>query len=152
MASDGKPNEKPPADAEQWQLALAHLKRANEAGNILRILLFAAAGGFILYLLPSVRPGGGRAAMYGHIAAIALSALALLTLVKSWQLQKEQSDERFRFLRTRDYASYLQYDAAIQAGPRRNERLDWRAFLLLAAALLIELAVRAFGVAQAVNV
>jgi hypothetical protein len=152
MAADGKPSEKPPADAEQWRLALAHLKRANDAGNILRVLLFAASCGFIAYILPSVRPGGGRAAMYGHIAAIVLSGLALLQLVRSWQMQMEQSDERFKFLRTRDYDSYLQYDAAIQAGSKRNERLDWRAFLLLAVALLIELAVRAFGVAHAVNV
>ena len=151
MASDGKPSDKPPAEAEQWQLAMFHLQRANDAGNVMRIVLCAAAAGLIAVILAAVKPGD-RIALFGHIAAIAFCVLALSQLVRSWQLQKEQSEERFKFLRARDFDSYLQYDAALQAGRKRSERLDSRAFLLLIAALLLELAVRAFGVAHAVNV
>ena len=151
MASDGKPNEKPPADAEQWQLALFHLQRAHDAGGILRLVLFAAAAGFIVFVLAAIRPGE-KIALLGHLAAVAFCVLALTQLVRSWQLQKEQSEERFKFLRSRDFDSYLQYDAALQAGKKRGELLDKRAFLLRLAALVLELAVRAFGVAHAVNV
>lgn len=151
MASDGKPNEKPPADAEQWQLALFHLQRAHDAGGILRLVLFAAAAGFIVFILAAIRPGE-KIALLGHLAAVALCVFALTQLVRSWQLQKEQSEERFKFLRSRDFDSYLQYDLALQAGKKRGELLDKRAFLLLLVALVVELAVRALGVAHAVNV
>jgi hypothetical protein len=160
MSSEGKPNEKaserppekPPADAEQWQMALVHLKRAGEAGNWLRVLLFAASFGLIVFALTEIRPGASRSVLLGHLAALVLSGLSVFSLVRSWQVQREKSMERFRFLRTRDYASYLQYDLVVEAGPKSNERLDMRAFLLLVAALAIELAVRVFAVAHAVNV
>ncbi|NWG24157.1 MAG: hypothetical protein HXY30_07020 [Pseudorhodoplanes sp.] len=160
MSSEGKPNEKaserpaekPPADADQWQMALVHLKRAGEAGNWLRVLLFAASFGLIVFVLTEIRPGASRTVLLGHLAALALSGLSVFSVVRSWQVQREKSMERFRFLRTRDYASYLQYDLVVEAGPKNNERLDMRAFLLLIGALAIELAVRVLGVAHAVNV
>ena len=135
-------NKTPPGEEQQWLLALAYLKRADDAANLLRILLFVAAAGFIVFLFPLIVPGTGRILFGGHVIAIILCALSILFLVRSWQLQREKAIERFKYLRGRNYDAYLQYDSAAEKIGTGDTRLDWLAFLCLLAAFVVELAAR----------
>lgn len=131
------------SEERQWELALASLRRADEAANYLRTLLFAASSGFIIYVLPGLKAGLPQPALYAHAAAIVLAAFAIFLLVHSWQLQKEKARERFTYLRDRNYEAYLQYDKAVENfSGKRNSRIDWLAFLFLALAFGCELYAR----------
>ncbi len=65
------------SEERQWQLAMASLRRADEAANYLRTLLFAAASGFIVFVLSGLKAGLPQAAIYAHAAAIVLAAFAI---------------------------------------------------------------------------
>lgn len=139
---------KPPSPDEQWELALAFLRRADEAANYLRTLLFAASAGFIIYLLPGLKAGVPVRMLAGHVAATLLAASAIFFLVRSWQFQKEKARSRFLHLRDRNYDAYLLYDSAAAS----NSRLDWIAFWLLVAAFVCEVGVRYLIAAPGINV
>jgi hypothetical protein len=141
------------SEERQWELALASLRRADEAANYLRTLLFAASCGFIMYVLPGLKAGLPQPALYAHAAAIGLAALAIFLLVHSWQLQKEKARERFTYLRDRNYEAYVQYDKAVENfSGKRNSRIDWLAFLFLALAFGCELYARYVVIAAPVSV
>jgi hypothetical protein len=128
------------SEERQWQLAMASLRRADEAANYLRTLLFAAASGFIVFVLSGLKAGLPQAAIYAHAAAIVLAAFAIFLIVYSWQLQKETARERFIYLRDGNYEAYVQYDKAVENfSGKRNSRIDWLAFLCLALAFACEL-------------
>ena len=142
----------PPGEDRQWQLALAYLKRADDAANILRVLLFVAAIGSIVILFSLIGTGAGRTLFVAHITAIILCAMSITLQVRGWQLQKEKAIERFKYLRGRNYDAYLQYDSAAESIGTRDTRLDWWAFFCLLAAFIIELAARCLASFSGVHV
>lgn len=131
------------SEERQWELAMASLRRADEASNYLRTLLFAASSGFIIFVLPGLKAGIPQSALYGHAAAIVSAAFAIFLLVYSWQIQKEKSRERFNYLRDGNYDAYVQYDKAVENfSGKKNSRIDWIAFLFLVFAFGSELYAR----------
>jgi len=135
---------KPLSDERQWQLALAHLNRADQSATVVRILLFAAAVGLFAIELPQVRPASADLFLWGHVAAVLLSLLAIFFFVRSWQVQKEKSISRFNYLKSGNLDAYTQYNTAIEhLKSKRNSRLDWIGFWLMVSSALIEIALRA---------
>lgn len=146
-APSGQPA-KPLSAEQQWELAMAFLRRADEAANYLRTLLFAASGGFAIYLLPQLKAGDPGGALWGRVLATASTAVAIFLLVYSWQLQKRKARERFDYLRDGNYDAYILYNKPVL----KNSSVDWFAFLFLAVAFLIEVLVRVFSSSISLNV
>ena len=131
------------SEERQWQLALASLQRANESTNYLRMLMFAAASGLIFFVLPEIRTAIPRIALLAHLAATALSGIAICVLFYSWHIQRMKARERFNYLRDGNYDAYLQYDKAVETiSSKRDSRIDFVAFVLLLAAFAVEIAAR----------
>lgn len=153
MTSETKPNEKPLPDDQQWQLALAYLRRADESANYLRTLLFAAASGLIIYALPQIKMGIGKLPISAHVLTVLCCAVAVGMLVHSWQLQKKKARERFKYLRAKNYEIYTAYNSAIDNLRRRqNRHWDWAAFWLIATGLMMELVVRLLAAGSAPHI
>lgn len=139
------------SDERQWELALASLQRANESTNYLRILMFVAAGGLVVFVLPELQSTLPRAALHAHAGAIVVAMLSICILFYSWHIQRVKARERFTYLRDRNYEAYLQYDKAVETiSSKRDSRLDALAFLALLVAFAIELYARYQTVAAAV--
>lgn len=150
QTTSGKPDL---AEERQWELALASLQRVNESTNHLRTLMFIAAGGLIFFVLPEVRASIPRIALWGHLAATALSALAICILFYSWHIQRVKARERFNYLRDGNYDSYLQYDKSVETiSSKRDSRIDFMTFVILLAAFLVELVARYQALAAAIPV
>ena len=120
-------------EEQQWQLALAYLKRADDAANLLRIVLFVAASGFIgIVVSVDCCRAPAASCSLAICAAVVLCALSVLCLVRSWQLQKDKALERFKYLR----GARLRRLSAIRFRGRADRRpatprLDWLAFFCL---------------------
>jgi hypothetical protein len=131
------------SEERKWELAVASLRRAEESTNYLRILMFVAAGGLVLFTLPEMKPALPRAALAAHVAALLLAALAICLLFYGWHVQRAKARERFNYLRDGDYDAYVQYDKAVETiSAKRDSRLDFLAFVVLLAAFAAELFAR----------
>jgi hypothetical protein len=131
------------SEERQWELAMASLRRADEAANYLRTLLFVAASGFIILLMLELKAGISVSIFVTRICAIFAAGLVIALLVWSWQLQKRKSRDKFAYLRDGHYEAYRQYDTAVEnyAG-KRNSTIDRFAFVFLLIAFAIELYAR----------
>ena len=141
-----KTGEKPAAaltHEQQWQLARGYLRRSEEIANRLRTMLFALSAIMALYLVTRVSGDLPRLILGGRIIAIVLCGASMFILVRSWLAQSANAQERFQYLRDGNFEAYRLYDSALEniAG-NRNSRYDKWAFMLVVAALLIELALR----------
>jgi hypothetical protein len=131
------------SEERQWQLALASLQRANESTNYLRTLMFVAATGLVFFVLPEIRAALPRGVLLWHMAALALSIVAVCMLFYAWHIQRVKARERFNYLRDGNYQAYLQYDKAVETiSSKRDSRMDTLAFLVLLAAFIVEIAAR----------
>jgi hypothetical protein len=138
------------SDERQWELALASLQRANESTNYLRVLMFVAAGGLLVFALPELQSTLPRGVLHAHGGAIVLSLLSICILFYSWHIQRVKARERFTYLRDRNYEAYLQYDKAVETiSSKRDGRLDALAFFALLVGFAIELYARYQTVAAA---
>jgi hypothetical protein len=157
MTDQTKTPEKPLPDEQQWQLALAYLRRAETAAHVLRaVLFFAAIAVAALVLLNmqlnmQMRATALDRVFYINVGSVVLAVLAIFFLVKSWQLQKEKAIERFKYFKAKDADAVALYEGvAGQLKGLQSRFWDWLAFWALASAILMQLAVRTTGVIDAV--
>jgi len=138
------------SEERQWELARASLRRADESTNYLRTLMFVAAGGLIFCILPEMRAPVPRAALLTHLAAAALSALAVCIIFYGWHIQRLKARERFNYLREGNYEAYLQYDKAVETiSSKRDSKIDALAFIVLLAAFAAEIGARCQAIGAA---
>ena len=148
-----KAPEKPLPDEQQWQLALAYLHRAEISAHVLRGVLVFAALAVAAMVLSQMRTGDVRFTFLVNVASVVLAVTAIFCLVKSWQLQKEKAIERFKYLKAKDDDAIALFDGVTNQMQSLQSRFwDWLAFWALAAAILIQLAVRMIGAAATLNV
>jgi hypothetical protein len=139
-------------EEQQFQLALAYLHRAEIAAHVLRAALFFAALAFAAFVLWQMRMSAQMSELglsfFVNVASVVLTLVAIFCLVKSWQLQKEKAIDRFKILRGKDADAIALYDGVTnQLRGLQSRFWDWLAFWALAAAILIQLAVRTAAVA-----
>ena len=131
------------SDEHQWQLALAYLRRAEAAANVLRTVLFFSAIAVAALVLWQMKAGDMSRAFFVNVASVTFALVAVFCLVKSWQLQKQKALERFRYLKAGDQDAVALYDGVtIQVQGLQSRFWDWLAFWALAVAILSQLAVR----------
>jgi len=140
--------EKPMPDEQQWQLALAYLRRAETSAHVLRAVLFFAAIAAAAFVLVQMRASAGGLPFMVNVASVMLAVASIFCLVKSWQLQKEKALDRFKILKAKDADAIALYDGVTNQLQGLQSRFwDWLAFWALACAILIQLAVRMVSVA-----
>ena len=143
MAEQTKTPEKPLSDEQQWQLALAYLRRGETSAHVLRAVLFFAAVAVAAMVLFQMRAGELGQAFLVNVASVVFSLVAIFCLVKSWQLQKEKAIERFKLFKAKDHDAAAIYDGVTnQLRGLQTRFWDWLAFWALACAILVQLAVR----------
>ena len=98
-----------------WPLALSYLKRADDAANYLRALLFTLSGAAIAFLVTELKDK----LICGYLVALISFAAAIALIVISWDIQKAKAGQRFEALRDYGFARYL----------RLNDRIRDSAFL-----------------------
>lgn len=153
MTEPAKTPERPLPEEQQWQLALAYLRRAETAAHVLRAVLFFATIAFAGLVLVQMQANQRGLAFAANVAAVALTLAAVFCLVKSWQLQKEKAIERFKYLKARDADAVAFYDGVTdQLRGLQTRFWDWLAFFALAAAIAVQLAVRMIGAAGSLPV
>ncbi len=153
MTEQAKAPEKPLPEEQQWQLALAYLRRAEIAAHVLRAVLFFAAIAFAAVVLVQMRANDRGLTFLVNAASVALAVAAIFCLVKSWQLQKEKALERFKYLKAKDADAVALYEGVTsQLRGLQSRFWDWLAFWALAGAILIQLAVRMLGAATTLPV
>jgi len=153
MAEQTKVPEKPLPDEQQWQLALAYLRRAEASAHVLRAVLFFAAIAVAAMVLLQMKAGDLGLAFFVNVTSVVLAVAAIFCLVKSWQLQKEKAIERFKYLKAKDHDALALYDGVTNQLQGLQSRFwDWLAFWALAGAILIQLAVRMIGATATLHV
>ncbi len=153
MTEQAKAPEKPLSDEQQWQLALAYLRRAETSAHVLRAALFFAAIAFAAVVLLQMRANDRGVAFFVNAASVVLALAAIFCLVKSWQLQKEKAIERFKYLKAKDTDAVALYEGVTsQLQGLQSQFWDWLAFWVLAGVILIQLAVRMIGAATTLPV
>ena len=146
MSEQTKAPEKPLSEEQQWQLALAYLRRAEISAHILRALLFVAAVALIAMVLTHMKTGVIDPPFLINGASIVLAVIAIFCLVKSWQLQKEKAIERFKYFKAKNADAVALYDGVTgQLRGLQSRFWDWLAFWALAASILIQIAARTIG-------
>ncbi|MBV6489247.1 MAG: hypothetical protein M5U33_04275 [Pseudorhodoplanes sp.] len=113
MALDLKTTDRPPSTEQQWHLALAQLQSADRAANVLRALVFMAAGAVLIVSFSLLRADAKGPALWGHGGAILLCLIAIHCVVKGFRFQSEQSAERSKLLQAGNYDGYAQYEGVI---------------------------------------
>ena len=153
MATELKLPEKPPTDQQQWELALAYLRRAEMSGHVLRAVVFLSAAGLFAFAFPQIRIGQPMSLLAAHVGPVLLCVLAVLCLFKSFRLQREKAFDRYNYLKSRNYDAFAQYNGALEQLSRRHSAYwDRLAAWLLVIVFLIELAVKFLPSAPLVNV
>jgi hypothetical protein len=153
MTEQAKAPEKPLPEEQQWQLALAYLRRAEISAHVLRAVLFFAAIAFAVVVLLQMRANDRGLLFFSNAGSVALALTAIFCLVKSWQLQKEKALDRFKYLKAKDADAVALYDGVTdQLRGLQSRFWDWLAFWALASAILIQLAVRMIGAAGTLHV
>jgi len=153
MTEQIKAPEKLLPEEQQWQLALAYLRRAETSAHVLRAVLFFAAIAFAAVVLLQMQASDRGLAFLVNVASVALAVVAIFCLVKSWQLQKEKAIDRFKYLKAKDADAVALYDSVTSQLQGLQSRFwDWVAFWALAGAILIQLAVRMIGAAGTLHV
>lgn len=153
MTEQAKTPEKPLPDEQQWQLALAYLRRAETSAHVLRAVLFFAAISVAAFVLVQMRAGAAGLVFIVNVTSVVLAVAAIFCLVKSWQLQKEKAIERFKYLKAKNAEAVVLYDGVTNQLKGLQSRFwDWLAFWALAGAILIQLAVRMIGAAATLHV
>jgi hypothetical protein len=136
------------SDEQQWQLALAYLRRAEIAAHVLRVVLFFTAIAVTGLILVQMQPNDRGPGFIANVASVALALIAVLCLVKSWQLQKEKAVERFKYFKAKDADAVALYDGVSgQLRGLQSRFWDWLAFCALIGAILAQFAVRTIGAA-----
>ena len=147
MAEQAKAPEKL-SDEQQWQLALAYLRRAEIAAHVLRVVLFFAAIAFAGLVLLQMQANDRGPGFIANVASVALALIAIFCLVKSWQLQKEKAVERFKYFKAKDADAVALYDGvSSQLRGLQSRFWDWLAFCALIGAILAQFAARTIGAA-----
>ena len=153
MSEQFKAPEKPLPEEQQWQLALAYLRRAETAAHVLRAVVFFAAIAFAALVLVRMQANDRGLALAANAGSVAFSLAAIFCLVKSWQLQKEKAIDRFKYFKAKDADAVALYDGVTsQLRGLQSRFWDWLAFWALAGAILIQLAVRMLGAAATLHV
>jgi hypothetical protein len=153
MTEQAKAPEKPLPEEQQWQLALAYLRRAETAAHVLRAVMFFAAVAFAALVLIRMQVNDRGLAFAANVGSVAFSLAAIFCLVKSWQLQKEKAIDRFKYFKAKDADAVALYDGVTsQLRGLQSRFWDWLAFWALASAILIQLAVRMLGAAATLHV
>ena len=153
MTEQAKAPEKPLSEEQQWQLALAYLRRAEISAHVLRAVLFFAAVAFAVVVLLQMQANDRGLAFLVNVASVVLALAAIFCLVKSWQLQKEKALDRFKYLKAKDADAVALYDGVTnQLRGLQSRFWDWLAFWALAGAILIQLAVRMVGAVGTLHV
>ena len=135
-------------EEQQWQLALAYLRRAEISAHVLRAVLFFAAIAVAAMVLVQMQANDRGLAFLVNVASVVLALAAIFCLVKSWQLQKEKAIDRFKYLKAKDADAVALYDGVTnQLRGLQSRFWDWLAFWALAGAILVQLAVRMIGAA-----
>jgi uncharacterized membrane protein len=138
--------EKPSPNEQQWQLALAYLRRGEASAHALRTALFFAAIAVAALVLWQMKAGKLDQVFYVNAASVVLTVFSIFFLVKSWQLQKEKAIERFKFFQAKDADAVALYDGVTsQLKGLQSRYWDWLAFWALAAAILIQIVARTMG-------
>lgn len=131
------------SEEQQWQLALAYLRRAETAAHVLRVALFFAALAFSGLVLFQMQANNRGPAFIANVASVALALIAIFCLVKSWQLQKEKAVERFKYFKAKDADAVALYNGVSdQLRGLQTRFWDWLAFCALIGAILAQFAVR----------
>jgi hypothetical protein len=115
-------------DKDLWPLALSYLKRADDAANYLRALMFTLAGAAIAYLTTELKGNLNC----GYLIALILFAIAIALIVVSWDIQKKKAGQRFEALRDFGFARYQEVNAEIAKSIFfKNYVLDRSAYILI---------------------
>jgi DMSO/TMAO reductase YedYZ heme-binding membrane subunit len=111
-----------------WPLALSYLKRADDAANYLRALLFTLSSAAIAYLVIELKDK----LICGYAVALISFALAIALIVISWDVQKKKAGRRFEALRDFGYSNYLQVNDEIRKSAFiKNHVLDRSAYIVI---------------------
>jgi hypothetical protein len=135
-------------NSQQWELALAHRKRADDAANYLRALLFALSSGGAGYVVTQIDMSLSCFVIVGHTSTFAFLALALGVLIFSWQEQKRKSIERFKWLLDSKniISNYPAFDNSLtKKWFHKNFILDWIALGFIVIGSTVEVVTKIFS-------
>lgn len=114
---------------KRWELAKAHLDRADQSANMMRGILFPSASAAIAYVLQQ-RVSDGNSL---HVVSLLLFLGSAALVFVSWDLQKRKSVDRFNALLNNDLATYYAHTT-----PRPNLTLDRFSGALFGLAVIFE--------------
>jgi hypothetical protein len=134
----------PPSFEEEIrpELTLALLRRADQAGEVMRSLIFAGAGaaiGFMLQQLPKTDPYPLR-----HAFPIVVCLSAAAAAFYSWAFQKQKARERYVKLLVDGVKDYINLVNTDPSHYRSNLTADLFAGFLLGAGVLSEILFRLY--------
>jgi hypothetical protein len=115
-------------ETHQWDLAKAHLDRADQSGNLIRGLLFAGAGAAIGFILHR-----NQNALAWHLLPLLLMLVACGLIFWSWDQQKKKARHRFDLLMAGQLKAFQEYK------PTKNYIIDRIAAALIGPGVFAEL-------------
>lgn len=131
-----------PDDAQKWELLLLLRRRADESGSTLRALLILLATASLAYVMEK-----DPTTTSNQLSLPVLSfALAIATLVWSWNLQKDKSIKRMLKLRDEGYQAFLAGEKKNKFNfMKHNNIWDNTSFFFIAFGAVSEIVTRSFG-------
>ena len=138
MTEGDKPNGEVPENF-RWQLAADFRKRADQAADLLRALLFALAGASAAYVANQDLKNFTAL----HALSFTCLTIAIMLLVLSWNLQKSKSISRYKTLRDEGYEKFKEKERKVEEDIFRwNALIDVVSYLFIVVGISFEVSAK----------